>query len=405
MRRPVVYVSIEGVLGHLGFSQVFRIVEGLAKRGRPYALVTLERSRDLEDDSRLSMVRRRAKEAGIDWSFGVYREGGSAQTVTRNQAVLSALTIRMLGRHRPATIHARAYHSGMIALGLQPLVQGRWVFDARGYWIDERLEEGRWFTTPARLAVARAVERQLFSRSAAVVTLTQLQAGDIVAGGFGVPRGRVEVIPTCADFEEFTPRRVEDLTAVPSETRRRLAGRRVLGIVGSLNRAYLGPATAQLARLVTTIDPAARVLVLSGQLAAWRSELERAGVPDEAVEYATVPHEKIPHWINLLTWALLLLTPETRAKRAMMPTKLAEFFASGVRVCAHGCNSEVAAWVRETSEGAVLEDVSVTSLETAAQQIAASSLGPCGSSRELARSHFSLERGLDRYERLLDGIT
>jgi glycosyltransferase involved in cell wall biosynthesis len=402
--RPVLYLSIEGILGHLGFSQVFRVIEGLSRRGVPYALVSIERERDLQDSRRMAEVSSRVRAAGIDWKWGVYREGGRPAAVAENMGRLAALAAQQVARHRPALIHARAYHAALVALGLHLSLARRWIFDARGYWIDERIEEGRWFTTPARLRAARAVERQLFSRADAIVTLTQLQADDVAQGQFGRVRGPVVVIPTCADYDEFRPRAVSELHAVPPHVVQRLHGRLVLGVVGSLNRAYLGRETARLAATVLTQVPDAQVLVLSAQGKEWAGAFAAEGVPEDRLLITRVDHEAIPFWMNLMTWGLLLLTPETKAKTAMMPTKLAEFFASGVRVCVHGCNREVAEWVRRAGGGLVLDDVSPASLTSAAHTIATRPSPDDGTARERTCGHFSLATGLDRYESLLRGL-
>lgn len=399
--KPVLYLSIEGILSHLGFSQVFRVIEGLAKRGVPYALVSIERQRDLANERRLAEVKQRVEAAGIDWRWGVYREGGSSKSVLENMGRLAALATSHVLRHRSPLIHARAYHAGLVALGLRHAITKPWIFDARGYWIDERIEEGRWFTTPARLRVARAVERQLFARSSATVTLTQLQANDILSGAYGQTFGPVTVIPTCADYEEFRPRTPDALTNVPAEVVERFRGRRVLGVVGSLNRAYLGRETAQLVARVLQRDRDAQLLVLTAQARDWAAAFARAGIPESRMLITRVDHEAVPQWMNLMTWGVLLLTPETKAKTAMMPTKLAEFFGSGVRVCIHGCNREVCQWVNRAGGGLVLESLADDALEAAASQIASSELRPNHEARERTFAHFSLESGLARYERLI----
>ena len=401
--RPTVYLSIDGILAHIGFSQVFRVVEGLAQRGIPYALVSLEREKDLADHHRVAAIQARAKQSGIDWVWGVYREGGGLLAVAENMGRLGALATRQVLRHRSRLLHARAYHSALVTAGLSTSPRRRWIFDARSYWIDERLEEHRWFTTPRRLAVARSVERQLFSSCDAVVTLTQLQADDVLRGEFGRPKGQVLVIPTCADFDEFRPRCAEELSLVPSTVRERLAGKLVLGIVGSLNRAYLGPQTARLATEVLRRRVDAHVLVLSTQRDEWMAAFAAEGAPLERVTICRANHEAMPQWLNLLTWAVLLLAPETRAKRAAMPTKLAEFFATGVRVCAHGCNQEVTEWVDRAGGGLVLRTMDDETLLRAAAHISSVS-GHDHSARERARAHFSLQSGLDRYERLVNSL-
>lgn len=401
--RPTVYLSIEGILGHIGFSQVFRVVEGLAQRGVPYALVTLEREKDLQDHRRLTAIEARAKRSGIDWAWAVYREGGTVAAVAENLGRLGALAARQLLRHRGRLLHARGYHGGVVALGLKSMLRPRWIFDARGYWVDERLEERRWFTTPRRLDGARRVERRLFGTSDAVVTLTQLQADDVLGGEFGQPKGPVVVIPTCADFEEFRPRAPDTLSLIPPAERERLAGKPVVGVVGSLNRAYLGRETARLAAEVLRRRLDAHLLVLSAQRDEWMAALVAEGAPLERVVVTRADHEAMPQWLSLLSWALLLLAPESRAKRGAMPTKLAEFFATGVRVCAHGCNREVTDWVERSGGGLVLSRTDDEALSSAAARICSVD-GPDLAARELTRAHFSLQSGLDRYVSLVRSL-
>src|SRR6201999_1054209 len=113
------------------------------------------------------------------------------------------------------------------------------LFDTRGMWIDERIEDGRWFTNPAALRAGRALERRLFRAASGVVTLTELEAGDVRAGDYGdAARGRpITAIPTCADYEEFRIQRPEEWRHVPAELARRLKGRLVLSFVGAMNAA------------------------------------------------------------------------------------------------------------------------------------------------------------------------
>ena len=53
-----------------------------------------------------------------------------------------------------------------------------------------------------------------------------------------------------------------------------------------------------------------------------------------------------------------------------MPTKLAEFFATGIAPIGHGANSEVTDWVRRAGSGLALDDLSIDSLERAAEFVA-----------------------------------
>lgn len=379
------YITIDGALGHIGFSQVVRLIEGLAARGHRYHLVSLEREADLADAGRVERLRSRLAAVGVGWTYGRYAQGG-AGSVVANEAKLAALAAAAVVRERITHIHARGYHAALVAMSLRR----PWLFDMRGYWIDERIDEGRWFTTPARVAAARSIERSLIRSASAVVTLTELQADDVRRLGFHAP-DRVVAIPTCADYDAFHP-----ATTPPS--------RLTIGIVGSANRSYLVPETAQLAALILERDPAAIVRVVSGDARPWTDALRDAGAAMDRVETLRVPHEQMPEVLRELSWVLMLLTPETIAKRGSMPTKLGECFASGVRVAAYGCNPEVEGWVSRSGAGVVLESVEPSKLDQAASaMVARPDARALSAAVAGTRGHFALAAGRDRYHKLLDG--
>jgi hypothetical protein len=117
-------------------------------------------------------------------------------------------------------------------------------------------------------------------------------------------------------------------------------------------------------------------------------------------------HEAMPEWLSLMTWGLLLLTPDTVAKRAMMPTKLAEFFAAGVRPLIHGCNPEVRAWVARAGSGLVLDRLDEPSMDRAVEVIGSPrDATACERARTITAEHFSLASGIERYAALLRELT
>ena len=376
-------------------------MEGLARRGWPYRLVSLEKPADLARESRVRDLRARLAAAGIVWECAPYAGDGSASAAVRNEAALvnAATSTRDL-----AGIHARAYHSAVAAFAAWLSTGTPYLFDARSYWFDERLEDGRWFTTPIRLALARGVEHQLFAQARGVVTLTELQADDVRTGRFGTSRhSAVQCITTCADFDDFVRLPSHDCLRVPEGQRRTLAGKRVLGIIGSVNRSYLVDETLGLVAAVLRRDETAHLLIMSGQRDEYLSRLSALGIDKDRFTLARADHEVMPEWLSLIDWGMLLLNPNSAAKRASMPTKLGEFLACGVRPVQFGCNTEVSDWVRRTGSGIVLPDVRPSTLEEAAERIVATALDSRATAlaRTLARPHFSLEHGLGEYERVL----
>jgi len=404
---PALYVTADGLLQALGFSQVVRVVEALARRGYAYSIVSLEKPTDLERTDRARDLRERLAASGVTWRFVPYASTGSGRDAATNEFALVDAAVSLARRGAISGIHARAYHGAFAAFSAWMTAGTPYLFDARSYWFDERLEEGRWFTSPLRLAVARGVEHQLFSHAAGVVTLTELQADDVRSGKFGPSRHRaVQCITTCADFDDFVRRPAAQCTRVPEDLRARLAGKSVLGVIGSINRSYLVDETLHLARLVLERSDNAHLLILGSQHEEYARRVAAEGIPSDRVTITRADHDAMPQWLSLIDWGLLLLNPGSPAKRASMPTKLAEFFACGVRPVQFGCNQEVSDWVRRTGSGFVLDGVGEQQLVRAAERMASTPRDEnvTGRARVIAKPHFSLAAGIEKYEQVLKRV-
>jgi Glycosyl transferase 4-like domain len=397
MAADVLYITFDGVLQPLPFSQVVRVVAAIARRGWRYHLLSVERPADFENVGMRSVVEETLREANVDWTWVPAPSMGSSRLALEALGRVVAKALAIIRREGIALVHARGYQGAIVANALKRLRGIPYVFDARGYWIEERARPGEWFSTAGSYAMGKWTEQVLFRGAEAVVTLTTLQALDVAAGLFGPPPRVLEVIPTCADYDEFSlrasrpakPERERDGEIagrpVPDAIRSRLAGKVVIGVVGALNNTYFVDETLALARKATERSPAAHLLVLSSQRAQYAAALEAIGVPRERYTLAAPTHWEMPGWLQWIDWGMLLV-PEMAANRAKMPTKLAEFFATGIRPVFFGCNSDVAHWVRRAGSGHVLSALDEAELDAA---------------REITAPHFSLTSGVERYHRLL----
>lgn len=404
--KRLLYLSVDGLLEPLGFSQVVRVIEGLSAHGWQYEVISLEKPKDLADQARTRAVEARLASARIRWTRLEWDDAGGARAAASNLSALTSAALHRVRRGGIDALHARSYVAAAAAHAVWLATKTRFVFDTRAYWIDERLEDGKWFTTPLRLGLARGLEHQLFACAAGIVTLTELQANDVRGGAFGPVHERpIVCIPTCADYDDFARRPLEACVAVPSELRERVDGKRVLGVIGSLNRSYCVDETLVLARKVLERDSTAQLLVLSGQGPEWTKAALRLGVPAERLMTRRANHDDVPQWLSLIDWGLLLLVPASKAKRASMPTKLAEFFAAGVRPVQAGCNDEVSEWVRRSGSGLSLASLDDQSLSSAADFIVdRHQAAELDDARERTRAHFSLEHGIRRYVELWQAV-
>jgi Glycosyl transferase 4-like domain len=385
MAADVLYISFDGVLQPLAFSQVARVVAGLANRGLRYHLLSVERPSDAEKPDLRRAVEDLLRPKGVGWTPMLAESMGSPRRASSVVLRAVAQAARLARGEGVGLVHARSYHGALVAYALKRLTGIPYLFDARGYWIEERAHPGGWFSTSSTYAMGKFAEQVLFRAADGVVTLTELQASDLAAGLFGRPPRLLEVIPTCADYAAFylrdsRPAKPDGGRVVPGPIRSRLADKVVLGVVGALNGTYCVRETLALAKFATQSSPSVHLLILSAQEREYEAALESADIPVDRCTVASARHWEMPEWLQWLDWGLLLI-PETAANRAKMPTKLAEFFAAGVRPVFFGCNPDAARWVERA--GSVI-DPKVLRV-----------------AREATELHFGLNSGLDRYARFV----
>jgi glycosyltransferase involved in cell wall biosynthesis len=297
--------------------------------------------------------------------------------------------------------HCRSYFGAAFPAALSVFRGCPYVFDTRGYWVDEKIEAGRWFQDVATRTLARRVERELYQRASGVVTLTELAAEDVRRGRFGRrhPKKRSICIPTCVDYRKFRLERRE----APEDF---LRDGQIVAYVGSLNPSYDYRVSLRLARLILARSPKTKFLALTSQVSEMRSLADEFSIPEDRRLITSVPHEQIHLWLPWVDFGLMLLVVSNAAKRASMPTKLGEFLAAGVAPISCGGNSEVADWVKRAGSGLALDDLTDESLEHAADFVMRGipETSVRMRARLVAEKHFSLDSAAERYDRLFRDV-
>lgn len=392
--QGILYLTFDGLLQPLGYSQVARLIVRLAGTGHRYRVVSLERRSDVEDLERVARLRAALAGVGIGWTYRVYRESLGPLGAAGNVSGLFMAAVRELMHADIGLVHARGYQAGLIAHLLRSRFGIPYLFDARGAWIDERVSGKSWVASPLLLPGARRLESSLFSQARAVVTLTELHAEAVREGKFGPYRGApIVAIPTCADYSDFElPDRDGERESPASFC---------IAIIGSMNASYLVDRSLALAQRTLQAHSGAGLLILTKQVEQYEAAIRATRIPKARYEIRSVAHDEMPGALRSVDWGIQLLTGGP-AKLGSVPTKMAEFFAAGVGVVHHGCNEEVSRWVEQSGAGIVLHEVDDESLDRVALRLGKrNSREVLLHAREVTAPHFSLDAGARRYSDLL----
>jgi glycosyltransferase involved in cell wall biosynthesis len=345
----ILYISYDGVLEPLGESQVVSYLERLAS-DHVITLMSFEKADDARDVARMAAMSGRLSARHIDWVPMRYHKRPPVIS-TAFDTLAGMLRGRRIARARAAQIvHARGYIPALIALGVRGVNRSAFLFDMRGFWLDEKVEAGHWTRGGPLYRIGKWWERRFYAAADAVVSLTAAGARAIPELGVAIRPGvPIEVIPTCADLQRFSPGPKDAALA----SRLGVSGAPVIGCVGTMSNWYMRQEMIDCLAVFARSWTELRVLIVTrDDHQALRADLERAGVPAGRLTIVSATFEEMPSHVRLFDAGLFFIKPSF-SKRASAATKLAEFLGCGVPVIINGGVGDSGAIVRERGAGVV----------------------------------------------------
>ena len=358
---PLTYLSFDSISRGVGLSQVARYVERLARRGVDITLHSFEP--ETPSDAVGSLL----SEVGVRWHphrFGMLGATGGAARAARGAALLRGAEL----------VHARSDVAAASALLSR---RRNWIWDVRGFWRRERVLQDllRPGSPPDR--VMAYVEGAAARSSTGIIILSNA-AAEVLRQRFGdAVSDKIRVIPTCVDLLRFP------LATMPDNATVRLL------LLGTLNRMYDVPVMLTLLDRMRTLH-ATELQVVGPPSAGWGKELAAIGATSNAVEPSEIPGVIAEHHVGLCV--------QRGTNLAAMPTKVAEFLATGRPVVIGAGLGDLDGLLRQHDCGVIVADGTQDELDRAAREVLRLVLDPetPARCRRLAEEHFDLERGVDR---------
>ncbi len=402
--RRVLYISYDGVLEPLGESQVVAYLERLTNCA-DITLLSFEKPEDLSDRPRMNVMRERLARVGITWTPRRYHKRPAVLSTVRDIAA-GCLVARGWAREQGGgvgIVHARGYVPAVVALYARRTHGSRFLFDMRGFWVDEKVEAGRWPAGGLLYRAGKWCERRFFANADAIVSLTAAGVREFPSLGRVRDGAPIAVIPTCADLDRFAPGDADP-------ARRRALGLDdafVAGCVGTLSNWYLREQTlAYLAALSRRLPRMKALIVTREDHDRLRADAGRAGLPADRLVLARAGFDEMPAMIRLMDVGVFFIRA-CFSKRASAATKLAEFLGCGVPVVINDRIGDSGDLVRQAGAGIVLDEAEPTRYEAAIDallQLLADDTTP-SRCREAALQTFSLAGGVASYAALYEQLS
>lgn len=373
MTTRVTYLSMDSVAEGIGASQVLAYVERLARLGRSIELHTFEKgATGVETEESLASL-------GVAWKKHAFGKLGSIAGLGR--IMRGAVAVR-----GAQLLHARSELAAASALLAR---SSTWVWDMRSLYADQKIELGELRRGSPQHLVLNRVARASARRADAIVVLAsavipelQHRYGDEIAE-------KIVVIPTCVDLNRFVPSNMPpgDLTLL---------------LAGTLNAFYDVPA---MLRFVENAKQRrkAHLSVVSPGVTRW-DELLR----DRADHWTSAAPAAMPDVIGTAHAGLCICRSDAGVSlKASMPTKIAEFLASGRPVIVNAGLGDVREVIGSNRCGVVVEATTDDAMSRAVDDLLGLIEDPetpqrC---RRVAQKYFDLDRAAELLSETYDAMT
>ena len=387
--QRAVYVSYDGMEEPLGQSQVLPYVRGLADRGHTFELLSFEKPPT-------PLPFRRPLSARIRWTGLRYHKTPTVPATAFDISMGAAATALGATVSRATLVHCRSYVAALLALPYAVARRRPLLFDMRGLWADERVEDGSWPATGRLFAGAKQAETLLLTRANAITVLTNSMARYLreehpARARISAP---IHVIPTCTDLAHFRA----DIEPDP-ELSALVAGTRPLLYLGALGGRYRMEEMARFYLAWRKVAGPTRFLVLSRQAPdVFRRVLGEAGVESELI-HRSVSRDRVPAATRCAA-ASVFMYQGSLAVRGVAPTKLGEVLACGLPMAGNAVGDVPDLLDGQT--GVVVDAYDDRTLEDRAAALDVLARSPQTADRctATAKRWFSLTTGLDAYDRL-----
>lgn len=332
--KKILYISYDGMTDQLGQSQVIPYLSQLSKMGYQITILSVEKKQKLMKLG--GQIDGMLKNSGIKWVHLLFSSRPPLLSKMYDQWNLQSTAIRLHKENKYDLIHCRSYVAADAGLVLNKKFGVPYLFDMRGFWVDERVDGGLWDQSKPFYKWLynryKKKEKEYFRQSAHVISLTEKGKAELEMN-YELPAENITVIPCCADLEHF------DYTKISDEQKRDLRkdlnledNVPVLSYLGSLGGWYLGDQMLDFFVTLKKHFPKAVFLIITHDDG--RAILEKAaskGIQAEDIRIKPAGRNEVPVFLSISQWNIFFIK-DAYSKKASSPTKQGEVMAMGVPV-------------------------------------------------------------------------
>lgn len=397
----ILYLSYTGMTEPLGRSQVLAYLQGLILKG-PYkfTIVSFENPVFFAKDK--DIIQQICLDAGIDWHPLPYTNKPPAIATLRRIRAIRKKVKQLHKEKQFSMVHCRSYRSALVGLWMKQKFGTRFIFDMRGFWVDERVDGGLWnLNNPVYKRLFqffKKKERSFLQQADYTISLTENGKKEIDSWKIAKHPIPVSVIPCCVDLDLFNPGSIKKESQ--DQLRKQLGIKQdqfVLSYLGSLGTWYLLDEMLQFYRLLLKKQPDAVFLFITNESSTMIHKSASAlDIEEDKIIIVSAKRQEVPLYLSLSNYSLFFIKPSF-SKKASSPVKQGEIMALGIPVICNNNVGDTAEIVQKYKAGHVITALDEKGYHSVINNLETQSFDHTNI-RKGAIEYFSLESGVEKYD-------
>ncbi|QSE98450.1 glycosyltransferase [Fulvivirga lutea] len=395
--KHILYLSYDGMTDPLGQSQVLPYLVGLSNKGFKFSLLSFEKKVNSDNEKIINEI---INTVDISWFPQSYSKRPPVLSTIWDIIKMYNASKRILKKNPYVIVHCRSYVAALVGLKLKKKFGIKFVFDMRGFWVDERVEGGIWkLSNPFYKLIYRFFkekESYFFNDSDYIISLTQAGKEEIISNYLSknVP---IEVIPCCVNSDLFDYKTVNHNRQIGLQSTLKLdTDNFIISYLGSIGTWYMLDEMLEFFKELLNKKPNAIFLFITADnpliIERKASEL---GINKNQIRITKVTRKEVPDYLALSDVALFFIKP-VYSKIASSPTKLAEIMAMGIPIICNDNVGDIKSIVND-EVGYVINQFTKSEYQNAIRKIPRLMQKDKLKIRNQSIRQFNLDRGIDKY--------
>ena len=394
--KKILFISYDGLTDSLGQSQILPYMVGVANAGYKVTILSCEKPDRLSERS--DLIKNIIQEAGINWKYTIFRNKPPILSKILDLIFLKIKASRIVRQQKIEILHCRSYIAAQIGVKLKQKYGCKFIFDMRGFWVDERKDSGAWnmenWFYRSLYKYYKNKERYLITNADYIVSLTNAAKEEIMRWEYR-KNLNIQVIPCCVDLELFSLVTDEERQCV----RHQLGfsdNEFVVGYLGSIGGLYMLEEMLEFFTKIKTKYMQAKFLFITHSSPDLiLNKLDNYGLTPESVKVISSNRELVPFYLKSTNLCLSFIR-SSYSKIASSPTKNAEIMATGIPLLVNAGIGDVAD-LCTSGVAYMLQDFNDIEYSKALKAIKKLLTLPAIEIRNSIMGYYSLQEGIKRY--------